>query len=81
MIGDVRGICCMDRGNDKYNRKGIPQTQKMMEIRVPIRVTGVKMVLWAEDLVWPWECVMMLKFCVGDLIYRKQNILDLKDVH
>ena len=25
------------------NRKGIPQTQKMMDIRVPFQVAGVKM--------------------------------------
>jgi len=29
---------------DVNNRKGIPQMRKTMEIRVPIRVTGVKMV-------------------------------------
>ena len=29
---------------DVNNRKSIPQTQKTMEIRVPVPVTGVKMV-------------------------------------
>ena len=42
---------------DVSNRKGIPQAWKTMEIRVPVRVAGVKImfefIMSTEDLVCP----------------------------